>query len=160
MANGLRRLGLVTLMAALPAFMVTPTPARAQGALICSAANLGQSVCQPQGVCKCVLSEGGTLTGEAAGYQWRCDLLYGNCAAGVGAPLLSTAVTPAVGAEAGDPERVRAAQAALTKRGFNTGGVDGVIGPRTRAAIEAFQRDRSLPPTGALSPQTMAALGL
>jgi lytic murein transglycosylase len=41
-----------------------------------------------------------------------------------------------------------ALQRGLTARGFDTGGTDGVIGPRTREAIEAFQGSRGLPVTG------------
>jgi lytic murein transglycosylase len=39
-------------------------------------------------------------------------------------------------------------QRRLTAAGFDTEGSDGVIGARTRAAIEAFQRSRDLPVTG------------
>ena len=39
-------------------------------------------------------------------------------------------------------------QRRLTAAGFDTEGSDGVIGPKTRAAIEAFQRARGLPVTG------------
>jgi peptidoglycan hydrolase-like protein with peptidoglycan-binding domain len=37
--------------------------------------------------------------------------------------------------------------------------VDGVIGPKTRAAVVAFQRARKLPMTGALDAATSKALG-
>ncbi|MGH1588483.1 lytic murein transglycosylase [Methylobacterium phyllosphaerae] len=39
-------------------------------------------------------------------------------------------------------------QTRLTERGFATGGVDGKIGPRTRAALRAFQGSVGLPPDG------------
>ncbi len=39
-------------------------------------------------------------------------------------------------------------QRLLTAAGFDTGGADGVIGAKTTAAIEAFQRSRGLPVTG------------
>ena len=48
-------------------------------------------------------------------------------------------------------------QAALTARGFDTMGADGVFGPRTRQMIANFQRSRSEPPTGYLT-ATQAAL--
>jgi membrane-bound lytic murein transglycosylase B len=41
-----------------------------------------------------------------------------------------------------------ALQERLTAAGFDTNGTDGVIGPDSRAAIEAFQRSRGLPATG------------
>jgi lytic murein transglycosylase len=41
-----------------------------------------------------------------------------------------------------------ALQRGLTARGFDTGGTDGVIGPKTREAIAAYQASRGLPATG------------
>ncbi len=43
---------------------------------------------------------------------------------------------------------VRNIQAILTKNGFDTGGVDGVMGNKTIAAIKAFQTSVGLEPTG------------
>lgn len=54
--------------------------------------------------------------------------------------------------------RTAAAQAALKKLGYDPGPVDGVEGPRTRAAITLFQRDRNLPDTGRLSDEVSAHL--
>jgi S1-C subfamily serine protease len=56
-------------------------------------------------------------------------------------------------------ETVSRAQRALSMLGYDTGGADGQLGPRTQSAIAAFQRDRSLPATGQLDGQTLAALG-
>jgi peptidoglycan hydrolase-like protein with peptidoglycan-binding domain len=39
-------------------------------------------------------------------------------------------------------------QRLLTARGFDTGGTDGVVGAKTKAAISAFQASRGLPVTG------------
>ncbi|MDC0657009.1 lytic murein transglycosylase [Leisingera sp. SS27] len=39
-------------------------------------------------------------------------------------------------------------QKRLTARGFDTGGADGVLGPKSRAAISAYQSSRGLPATG------------
>lgn len=41
-----------------------------------------------------------------------------------------------------------ALQEGLTAAGFDTGGVDGVIGPNSQEAIRAYQRSRGLQPTG------------
>jgi S1-C subfamily serine protease len=54
---------------------------------------------------------------------------------------------------------VAAAQRALAALGYSPGAADGVIGPRTRQAIAAFQRDNGLPVTGEPDRPTMAALG-
>ncbi|MCK5918612.1 MAG: peptidoglycan-binding protein [Cocleimonas sp.] len=50
-------------------------------------------------------------------------------------------------------------QTALTKRGFNTGGIDGKLGPGTVSALTAFQRQHGLK-TGRLTRETLRALGL
>ncbi len=43
---------------------------------------------------------------------------------------------------------VKDLQRLLTAGGFETGGLDGVIGPKTRSAIKAFQKSAHLPPDG------------
>lgn len=53
---------------------------------------------------------------------------------------------------------VRGAQAALTYLKFNPGGVDGLIGPRTRAALTAYQQRAGLPQTGTLDAATESKL--
>ena len=49
-------------------------------------------------------------------------------------------------------------QKALIAAGFNPGSPDGVMGPRTRAAIMAFQRAKGLEVDGIVGPVTAAAL--
>ena len=51
-----------------------------------------------------------------------------------------------------------ALQRGLMRQGFDTGGADGVIGSRTTAAIEAFQRARGLAVTGTPSRALIEAL--
>jgi Putative peptidoglycan binding domain len=51
-------------------------------------------------------------------------------------------------------------QAALQEQGYYNDAVDGLIGPNTRAALRAFQRDRGLPITAAIDGPTLQALGL
>ncbi len=53
-------------------------------------------------------------------------------------------------------EDVKNLQAALLRRGYTVGGVDGVYGPATRDAVKSFQRDQGLPETGEADPQTLA----
>src|ERR1700726_1878691 len=57
-------------------------------------------------------------------------------------------------------EELQQAQTLLNEKGFNVGDVDGVLGPRTRRAVMAFQRQRGLEPTGQIDQQTATALGL
>ncbi|KQT07505.1 murein transglycosylase [Methylobacterium sp. Leaf399] len=46
------------------------------------------------------------------------------------------------------PEEIRTLQTRLTERGHAAGGIDGKIGPRTRAAIRAYQASVGLTPDG------------
>lgn len=50
-------------------------------------------------------------------------------------------------------------QKRLTARGFDTGGADGVLGPKSRAAISAYQSSRGLPATGDPSQALLNSLG-
>jgi len=53
---------------------------------------------------------------------------------------------------------IRKAQQALMNKGHNPGSVDGVMGPRTREAIKAFQSANGLTETGKLDAQTAEKL--
>lgn len=57
-------------------------------------------------------------------------------------------------------ESVRRIQAELAVAGFNPGPIDGVMGPRTRTAVSAFQSDQGLDHHGLLSVETLRCLGL
>jgi photosystem II stability/assembly factor-like uncharacterized protein len=57
-------------------------------------------------------------------------------------------------------DRVRQAQTALERAGYEIGTPDGQLGPRTVTAIKRFQTDRYLPVTGQLDETTLAALGI
>ena len=56
------------------------------------------------------------------------------------------------------PVLVRTIQRWLQERGYDPGPADGVIGGRTRNAIEAFERSKGLPLTGDVSLELVAAL--
>lgn len=49
-------------------------------------------------------------------------------------------------------------QRALAQLGFDPGPIDGIVGPRTKAAIQAFQRSAGLTPDGIVGPLTQTAL--
>lgn len=60
-----------------------------------------------------------------------------------------------------DPGQVVAnVQAALERRGYRTGGVDGLLGPATRDALARFQADYGLIVTRAIDEPTLEVLGL
>ena len=73
------------------------------------------------------------------------------------APLVSLAVSLPT-ASAGSAT-VAALQVALRARGFETGGVDGVAGPRTVRAVKLLQVRAGLTADGIVGPRTRRALG-
>ena len=64
---------------------------------------------------------------------------------------------PELGACIEDPT-VRAAQRTLESNGFDVGPIDGILGPRTQAALRAFQEKQGLPRSGRLDAETRKAL--
>ncbi|MBI4525858.1 MAG: peptidoglycan-binding protein [Deltaproteobacteria bacterium] len=55
---------------------------------------------------------------------------------------------------------VKKAQQALKQKGHNPGPVDGIIGPKTQAALRDFQQTQGLSATGTLDTATKQALGI
>jgi peptidoglycan hydrolase-like protein with peptidoglycan-binding domain len=55
---------------------------------------------------------------------------------------------------------VREAQSSLKAKGFDPGPIDGVFGPRTRVAVQDFQRSQNLTVSGQLDADTSARLSL
>jgi hypothetical protein len=64
---------------------------------------------------------------------------------------------PELGACIVDPT-VRAAQRTLENNGFEVGPIDGILGPRTQAALRAFQESQGLARSGRLDADTLKAL--
>lgn len=56
------------------------------------------------------------------------------------------------------PNFISAVQDVLIKARFNPGPADGRWGPKTRSALEAYQRARHLPSTGDIDASTLRAL--
>lgn len=55
-------------------------------------------------------------------------------------------------------QQLRRAQRALADAGYDPGPVDGVMGPRTRRAVRAWQRDHGLEPDGEVTPEFLQRL--
>jgi hypothetical protein len=51
-------------------------------------------------------------------------------------------------------------QTALRNQGYYRGAIDGLVGPQTRAALAAYQRDHNLVVTAAVDEPTLVTLGL
>ena len=68
--------------------------------------------------------------------------------------------SPGGGPSAATRARVRQVQERLQAAGFTPGASDGRLGPHTRAALRQYQQRHGLPVTGALTPQTLKALGI
>jgi lipoprotein-anchoring transpeptidase ErfK/SrfK len=56
------------------------------------------------------------------------------------------------------PENWLDAQVELARRGFSSGSIDGIVGPKTRAALRAFQASQGLPESGELDAPTRERL--
>src|SRR5919109_910268 len=68
------------------------------------------------------------------------------------------AESPAAQAPALTPDLIKQAQEALKMEGLHPGPVDGVVGPRTRQALRAYQARAGLPQTGVLDDATFHRL--
>jgi peptidoglycan hydrolase-like protein with peptidoglycan-binding domain len=55
---------------------------------------------------------------------------------------------------------VREVQQALQSKGFDVGPIDGVMGPRTSAALREFQQQQGLKGSGRLDRETLSALNV
>jgi len=53
---------------------------------------------------------------------------------------------------------VKSIQSILQGQGYNVGPIDGLYGPQTQAAVQAFQKSKGLVPDGIVGPLTWDAL--
>jgi hypothetical protein len=56
--------------------------------------------------------------------------------------------------------RVAQLQRRLARAGYYSGAIDGIIGPATRRAIRAYERDHNMPTYGVIDRQLLRTLGL
>ena len=74
-------------------------------------------------------------------------------------PLAYTPIGgPTGNAEIEGRDALRAAQEGLNELGLDAGPADGLMGPRTKSALETFQAQSDLPVTGTLTADTQGAL--
>jgi len=55
-------------------------------------------------------------------------------------------------------DTVKQVQEKLSRQGQDPGPADGIMGPKTQAALKDFQQQKNLQPSGRIDPQTLAAL--
>lgn len=105
---------------------------------------------------------GRRVTRQCAGCSQLLWLVTNCCAAVRYAALaaLLTFGTPQLAWSQAALDELRAVQQALQSRGYDVGPIDGIAGPRTKTAIEEFQRKQGLPVSGGSDEATMRALGL
>ncbi len=58
-----------------------------------------------------------------------------------------------------DSEIIKKVQIALNRLGYDVGTPDGLMGPRTKSAIEEFERETGMSVSGAVNPRLLAVLG-
>lgn len=102
---------------------------------------------------------GSSATGSASGTT------SGSAASGASSPSASGDKQPRSASaggqsQAGGDERIKQVQQKLKDQGHDAGPVDGVMGPKTQAALKEFQSAKGLKDSGQLDRETMAALGL
>jgi peptidoglycan hydrolase-like protein with peptidoglycan-binding domain len=59
-----------------------------------------------------------------------------------------------------DRDDVKEVQAALQKKGYYNGLIDGLAGDKTRSGVKEFQQDEDLPATGRINTATLERLGV
>lgn len=74
--------------------------------------------------------------------------------------LDSTCTKPCNVAKEGGTAHIKSVQQALVAKGADIGPVDGVLGPKTRKALRAFQKEEKLPQTGRIDKQSLDRLGV
>lgn len=79
------------------------------------------------------------------------------CAVALLHVALISAVSTAAKAQ-DSQEELRTVQRALQVKGYDVGSIDGIMGPRTKAALEEFQRKSGLAVTGIADAPTLRAL--
>lgn len=91
--------------------------------------------------------------GYGYGYPYYGSYPYGY---GYYAPRTTVYATSGIN----DDATVAAVQRRLARGGYYHGSIDGVIGPGTRSAVRAFERNNGLPVDGLIDRQLLRTMGL
>ena len=101
------------------------------------------------------------VTGTGAGSTGKAKSGTNMGQSAAPAPGVGGTAKPATGMNGGaGAENVKALQEALQAKGMDPGPVDGIMGPKTTAALKAFQKDQKLTESGRLDDQTRDKLGV
>lgn len=90
--------------------------------------------------------------------DWNESLVYATTAAYFATRLAGAAQVRAGSAQAPSRDQIKDAQQRLQQLGYDVGGVDGIIGAQTRAAVKAVQQQLGLPADSYPDPAFLAAL--
>ncbi len=92
-------------------------------------------------------------------FEWNQSFIYVTTAAYFGTRLMGAPVYQAGNPETGlNQDQMRQLQERLTRRGHDVGGIDGILGANTRAAVQDVQAELGLPADGWPTPQLLRAL--
>jgi hypothetical protein len=108
------------------------------------------------------IAPGSSVEGLARATESLCrqapDALFATVAQALTTALLPRRQVAMAAAEGTAEPNMAGVQRALRERGYFDGDIDGLLGPETGTAIEAFQRDQGLDATGLPDAETLQAL--
>ena len=92
-------------------------------------------------------------------FEWNQSFIYITTAAYFATRLMGAPVYQAGNPEQGlNQDQMRQLQQKLAQRGFDVGGIDGILGANTRAAVQDIQAQLGLPADGWPTPQLLRML--
>jgi len=92
-------------------------------------------------------------------FEWNQSFIYVTTAAYFGTRLMGAPIYQAGNPEPGlNQDQMRDLQQRLTQRGHDVGGIDGILGANTRAAVQDVQAELGMPADGWPTPQLLRSL--